>query len=232
MPHQIHCSLGYHFLNALDLPVFAGGVKKGVFSNTKHFDPAKEPSIPVTESELDVLIAAEQQAYIAYKSGGVAQKAPYIIARKLLVSKIDLIAGYVDIVADGDAKIISIAGFEATSFGDFAKPGKPVVPKEILITQGKLSGVLHAECESFGPNHQYGCIVTEGQPLSSNVKIDDNGQLQLPPNQSYYLWNDLNHNRKKTFSGLKEGVNYYFYYYVVNNLGVSPLSTSHTRISG
>ena len=232
MPHQIHCSLGYHFLNALDLPVFAAGIKKGVFSNAKYFDPSKEPAIPVTESELEVLIAAEQQAYTAYKSGGVSQKAPYIVARKLLVSKIDLIAGYVDIVADGDAKIIATAGFEATSFGDFAKSGKPVAPKEIMITQGKSTGILLAECESFGPNHHYGCIVTEGEPLSANVKIDDNGQLQLPPNQSYYIWNDLNHNRKKTFSGLKEGVKYYFYYYVVNTLGVSPLSAVHAKISG
>jgi len=230
MPHQVHSSLGYHFLNAEDLPVFAEGVKAGVYEHPEYFDPEKDPAIPVTESELKVLITAERQAHVAYKRGGLAQKVPYIIARKLLVSKIDLMAGYVDVIAAGNPKIIILGGFEPTYFGDFAKPGIPGAPLHVTITNAKSTGILYAECESFGPAHQYGCIMTEGQPLADRISIDGNGHLIIPANQPYKIWGDFNHNRKKQFWGLTKGVEYYFYFYVVNNYGVSSLSEVVSRI--
>ena len=224
MPHQVHCSLGYHFLNAQDLPFFAEAVRVGVFTHPEYFNPDKEPSIPVSESELNVLITAEKQAFKAYKQDGLTQKVPYIIARKLLVSKIDLLAGYVDIVAAGNPKVIIIGGFEPTYFGDHAKHGIPESPLKIIISNGQSTGQLLAECESFGPSHQYGCIMTEGQPLGSGITIDGNGHIIFPANQPYRIWGDFNHNRKKQFNGLTNGVEYYFYFYVINNFGVSSLS--------
>jgi len=224
MPHQIHCSLNYHFLSAVNLPLFADKVKTGVFGNPKNFDPSKEPSLPITEAELSVLIAAEQQAYAAYKQGGLSQKAPYIVARKLLVSKIDLLAGYVEVVAAGEAGVIAMAGFEPTYFGEAGKQGLLTAPIEIIVSHGSVAGAINAECESFGSAHQYGCIVTEGQPLSKEISIDAAGHLVLPAGLPYRLFFDLNHNRKKHFTGFTKGVDYHFYFYVINNLGVSALS--------
>ncbi len=224
MPHQIHCSLNYHFLSANDLPPFANGVKKGLFDNVTVFNSSKEPTLPVTESELSVLIAGEVQAYAAYKTGGAAQKVPYILARKLLVAKLDAIAGYVDVLSGGDASVIALAGFAPTYFGDFSKSGIPSPPQEVAVSNGTTSGSIHAECESFGPQHQYGCIVTEAVPLSADIKIDNAGHLLIPANQPYNIFFDLNHSRKKHFVGLKAGVEYHVYFYVVSNYGVSLLS--------
>ncbi len=228
MPHQIHCSLNYHFLSAINLPVFADKVKTGVFGNPKNFDPSKEPSLPITEAELSVLIAAEQQAYSAYKLGGLSQKAPYIVARKLLVSKIDLLAGYVEVVANGDAGVIALAGFEPTYFGEAGKQGLLTAPIEVILSHGTVAGAINAECESFGSAHQYGCIVTEGHTLSKDIAIDTAGHLILPAGMAYRIFFDLNHNRKKHFTGLTKGVDYHFYFYVINNNGVSALSKAVT----
>lgn len=233
MSQTIHCSLSYHEKKIETLPVFATEVSQGVFGNPTTFKLTGTPAIPFTQAAFNALISNEQTAYAAYKQGGNAQKPAFNIARTALMGGLDKMAIYVDSVANGDANVIILSGFEPTSGagGATLAKTKATAPQTVKVTNGVSTGEIDAECESFGTGHHYGCIVSEGQALSASTKLNAQGQLMIDPNQTHRIILDLNSDRKKRFTGLTKGTDYYFYFYVVNTGGVSPLSVVVDKMS-
>ena len=78
----------------------------------------------------------------------------------------------------------------------------------------------------------YGCILVAGQPLPDGVSLNGSGRLiarggkamNALAQHEIFIIIDLNKSRKKHFTGLKKGVDYYFYFYAGNSAGVSQLS--------
>ena len=227
MPDRIHSGLGYHNYSGSNLPVFGGGVQLGIKNNPTVFDPTK---VPVADTQFTTLISNEETTYAAYKKGGMAQKPAYLTARAALMAALDNTAVFVDNIANGDEKIIIMAGYKPTN-STTGNPVKPTAPQTITITNGVSTGELNAECESFGIEHIYGCIVSAGVPLPAGITITATGQLIIPAGQTNVIIHDVTVQRKKQFTGLTKGVDYYFYFYVSNTEGVSPLSVAVSKMS-
>lgn len=97
------------------------------------------------------------------------------------------------------------------------------------------SGELIAKCVAQAGAKYYGCIMTEGGPLPSSFEITSDGKIIPPLDNPSGAGNgsgegvtgfqiDLTSQREKHFTGLTKGKTYYFYFYLVNAAGVSPLS--------
>ncbi len=232
MPLTIHCSLSYHESKIETLPVFANGVSLGVYGNPTVFDPKGAMPPPYSQADFTTFITNEETAYAAYKQGGKAQKPAFNAARTALMGGLDKMATYVDAIANGDENIIMLAGFVPTGLiGGAAKMASPLAPQLVKVENGASTGELNAECESYHLNHHYGCIVSEGKPLSSGTKLNAQGQIIIDPAQTNRIFIDVNNERKKKFTGLTKGTDYFFYFYVVNTGGVSPLSVAVDKMS-
>ena len=234
MSQTIHCSLSYHNDPIESLPTFASGVRQGIANNPTVFDPKGNVPPPITDNQFDLLISTEQGTYATYKNGGQAQKPAFTVARAALIAGLDKTAEYVDSIANGDANIIILAGYKPTGIaggGLTAKMAAATAPQTVKVTNGVSTGELDAECETFHAGHHYGCVVSEGQPLSSGTKLNAQGQLIIDPQQTNRIIIDVNGERKKKFTGLTKGTDYFFYFYVVNSGGVSPLSVVVDKMS-
>ena len=216
-----HCSAGYHEESASDLAVSASNVQVATETNSTLF-----PASPVTKAEWLVLIAALVTFYGNYKKGGINAKPDYITSRGNVMAAMDKTAFYVESIALGDSKIIIKGGYIPTSITALQKTDVEIAPEKVVVKSGTSTGISTAYCETFGPDHNYGCVVSEGQPLAANVFINPEGQLIIPLGQTNTIIHDINKQREKKFSGLKKGVDYYYYFYVVNTIGASPLSTA------
>jgi len=230
MPNKVQCSLSYHQASAEHLPVFGLGVKQGIKNNPTVFDPAKTPAPPVTDTQFETLIGNDEETYAAYKKGGSAQKPAYLAARSALITALDDTAVYVDTIANGDENIITLAGYTPT-YVSKNKPTVPTAPKKVTAETGDSTGEMITECETFDKNCQYGCIVSEGQPLPAGIAITADGLLFLPAGLTNRIIFNLNRERVKKFTGLTKRVDYYFYYFVINAAGVSPLSEGVEKMS-
>ena len=63
------------------------------------------------------------------------------------------------------------------------------------------------------------------------ITLNQQGQLIINAGQTFRILHDLNNERKKKFTGLTKGTDYFFYFYVVNSGGVSPLSVVVDKMS-
>ena len=105
----------------------------------------------------------------------------------------------------------------------------------VKLERGATSELI-SRCLAIKGAKYYGCIMTEGAPLPDNFFITPDGRIIAPVGKPLSggmesgseltgFQIDLTSQREKHFTGLKPGSTYYFYYYVVNSAGVSPLST-------
>jgi len=104
----------------------------------------------------------------------------------------------------------------------------------VVVVKRGVPGELITTCAIVPKAKYYGCIMLEGGPLPPGFNISADGKITIidggNPNPSPNPGNvvslqfDLNEKRLKSFTDLKPGVTYFFYYYVVNAAGVSPLS--------
>lgn len=217
-----HCSLSYHNMPLDQVENFALGVKAGYFGNNPPFT-----LLPFTESDYNDRISKYVETRADYVNGGLTQKGPFLLAKTNLMDATDKLAFEVDKVANGDADIITLAGFVPTKSGSSGgdKPTQPVV----TVKRG-ISGELIATCAQVPGAKHYGCIVTEGAPLPPFINITADGKIVIkgtdvaPVPEVTGLMVDLTDQREKHFTGLKHDATYYFYYYAVNASGVSPLS--------
>lgn len=231
---KIKCSLAFHKAKLDTIPTIAGGVRDGVYGNPTPFDTP-----PMLETDFQALITDYQTKRDAYKQGGLAQKGPFLNAKDNMMEGMDTMAAYVDTVADGDANVITLAGFVPTK-GTTSEQPDPVQPTGVTVKHG-TTGILYAECDNQPQAMGYGCIMTVGEPLPSNVVMNGVGQLLVSDSGDVGGTDetavsasdgmvtgtfDLNPNRKKTFRNLTPGVFYYFTFYAYNATGVSSLSAS------
>ena len=204
------------------LPAFAIKTKQGMKNNPLKFIPA---SIPVGYTALGLLITNDQEAYANWKAGGAPEELLFNTARELLLAALDDNADYVDVIADGDAAIIKLSGYSASSVTD-SKALLPAQPQTLTINTGgtMLSGRMDAECERIDGAIAYGCIVSVGGPLSADFLLNLQGQLNEPIGNLHQIIHDVTLQRKKSFWNFVKGTDYYFYFYVINAAGVGPLS--------
>jgi hypothetical protein len=101
----------------------------------------------------------------------------------------------------------------------------------IVEVKRGIANELIASCQVIDNARNYGCIVTEGAPLSDTNIIDASGRLiwtidpLAPPVIPFAsVQFDFNIQRVKSFQGLKHDVTYYFYFFAVNATGVGPVS--------
>jgi hypothetical protein len=177
---------------------------------------------PYTDVQLLAIETAEEGTYLAYKTGGEAQKANYDIAHKVSLKAMDDTADYVDETAQGDTDIIALGSFKPTNTSR-VKAVKPVQPTGVVVKRDAADGEMLASCDSVGESHKYGCIVSD-LLLPTGISINAGGQIKFPSGMLANVIIDLNQSRNKKLIGLVSGTMYYFYFYIVNAAGVSTLS--------
>jgi len=219
---KIRCSIAYHRIGVTQLDGFALGVRDGIYGNAATF-----ATPPLTLAEFELLITDQSNTRAAYENGGSAQKGPYQAARQALMVGLDTLSNYVNTVADGDENIVLLSGFVPTK-GSSSKIPKPVEVTGVTIKRGS-KGEFFAECDTQAGVVSYGCIVSAGQPLSSEIEINEGGQLTVPksePTEGKAEGDifDFGIKRRKTFINLTPGITYYFVFYAANAEGVGPLS--------
>ena len=227
MQNRIHPAKGYHEDGPTELANTLLGVKNGIGNAPKIFDPAGTTLLPFTQPQYSTILLNYNTDYGAFNKGGVAQKGQYLLSHAIAMDCLDKSADYIDIIANGDPAIIILGGMKPT----YSKGLNSLVaetlhaPMNITVVHGETPGIIKAFCESFGKNTNYGCLVSVGKPLDAGISINQSGQLMIPAGTVItQIIHDLNHGRIKTFTSLTKGVDYYFYFYVINTLGVSTLS--------
>jgi hypothetical protein len=222
-------SLSFHILSPDLFDTFAVGIRDGIYGN-----PTEFATPPITQISLQALIDDYINKRAAYKQGGKAQKGPYLAARTALMAALDLLAGYVNELADGNADLIWLSGYAPTKANSSVVP-VPGIPQLRELARG-ATRELFAECKPVNYADYYGCILIQGMPLPPFIGLNGNGQLEAiaiesdipdeykPVNGSIVAAFDLTKSRRKHFVGLLKGIDYYFYFYAVNATGVSPLS--------
>ena len=235
---RIKCSLSFHNYRLDTIPVFAGGVRDGIFGNNLVF-----ATPPIGLPDVQLLIDTYLNTRYAYKQGGLAQKGPFLTAKDALMEGLDSLAEYVNTVSDGDPNIITLSGFVPTK-GSVSDAPPPATPTDIKITRGEDSGELLAECNKISYAVSYVCIMTVNEPLPPDISINAAGQLYInggpdggqaeasaaPPTLAAIM--DFNTSRKKKFVNLQPGTIYYFAFFAVNAAGVSALSNSEKLMCG
>ena len=91
-------------------------------------------------------------------------------------------------------------------------------PKATLI-----DAFSKTQCEDFLARADNFFITPDGRIIAPIGKPLSGGMESGSELTGFQI--DLTSQREKHFTGLKPGSTYYFYYYVVNSAGVSPLST-------
>ena len=177
---------------------------------------------PYTDIQYVAIKKTEDDTYLAFKTGGEAQKPNYEIAHKVSMKAMDDTADYVDDTAQGDPNIIALGSFKPTNTTR-VRAVKPVQPTGVVVKRDIADGEMLAFCDSVGENHKYGCIVSDVL-LPSGISINAGGQIKYPSGMLANVIMDLNQSRIKKFIGLVSGTMYYFYFYIVNAAGVSTLS--------
>jgi hypothetical protein len=193
----------------------AGAVVAGLTAHAVEF-----PAPPITVVALQALLTTYGTTLIAYKRGGLDQKAPFLNAKAALLDALDDLANYVDTVADGNEELITDAGFVPSKTTPTPLP-PPDQPNQVLVTRGQNRGVVTVECPVIAGAEYYGMVYTEGVPLTW-VNFSQ-GHFEVGSTNAPFVI-DVTKARKKTVKEMKVGVLYYFYMYASNATGVSTLS--------
>jgi len=232
---KVRSSFAYHTIKPDLLTNFAIGVRDGIFNN-----PTIYNTPPMTIIIFQGLIDGYTNARAAYKQGGLAQKGDYELAKKALIDALDQLAVYVSGVAQGNAALITEAGFVPTK-GNLTPITKPNQPTGVTLTRG-LPGELYADCDAAtGVDSTGGILIAESE-LPEGMGINELGQIVVtdmgssgpssgptPGPGSIRFIQDLNKNRRKKFTGLQIGTTYYLYMWAMNAGGVSPLSVGVSK---
>jgi hypothetical protein len=231
----IRCLLTFKKLRQADLPIFAVGVKDGVYGNATVF-----PAPPIMATDFEILIANYTNKLGLLKTGGSAQRPGFEAAKTALTDGLVNTASYVDTLVNGDENIVILAGYKPSKpySSDVAKPTK--LNGATLKRDDQESGKLIAECATQNGVNAYVCIITEGAPAPSNINITSAGQLilqgdsnPLPPTSStdgsdatnpIMAAFDFNQNRRKEFTELTPLKTYYAVFFAINAGGVGPFS--------
>lgn len=227
-----HCRVNYHGFNGTDLDTLAHLVAEGIYSTGSPFSTP-----PITKTVYEELVSVFHEKYEAYKNGGKAQKGPYETARENLIEALDTLVEYVDGLPGLTDAIIETAGFVPAKSGQSATV-PPTTPTGVVMEQG-ASGEIITYSDAQPGDNSYGCFFTSYTPMPEGFGINNAGQIIIvndkpvpapPPGADpsadgpRTIIIDLNKSRKKRFSGLIKGVEYFACYWASNTAGVSQLS--------
>ena len=218
-----HCKLNYHEFNGADLDTFAHLVADGFYANNPPFTAP-----PLTEVAFTALADTFHEKYEAYKNGGKAQKGYYTVARTNLITALDDIAHYVDGLAGVDDGMIQLAGYTPTKTGDTKAvvPAAPVIEKIIRVGKGTLNPV----CKTSPGADSYGCLILDKPTTDGLIFID--GMLIVNDDFKGEFRHIVTKGRSKTFTNLKSGTEYWFFFYAINSAGVSGFSAGASEVCG
>ncbi len=223
---KIRCRVtSFHNVRIGQLSPLAVAVKNGVYTHATLF-----PLPPITAIVFQGFIDSYVTTYGIYEDGGSAQQGAYRTAETNLTNAMDTMAIYVDSVANGDANIITTAGFVPTK-GTASPVPAPVILENIELTRGN-TGQLLAESEKQEGVDVYICLLTPNEPPPANMKIvggqlvleNDNGTTTPLTTAVPAAVLDFNKSRKKKFIGLTPGTMYYFTFFGINAQGVGDFS--------
>jgi len=216
------CKLSYHSYGKTALDTFANGVKNGIFSN-----PTVFATPPLTEDELKHIIADYSTALADYEAYGKTYKTAYLNAKGKLMSTLDVIAAYVNGVANGDPSIISLAGYLPTAGSSQAAPMLEKI-LTVVVTATNVSGQVIIETPAITGKGVtgYGLILVSGAPLT--VDNFSKGIFNLTAIADQKVIIDFTKGKKKVIDGLDSSMVYYGYMFATNSVSVSPLSDVRT----
>ena len=218
--YNIRCSRSFHTDPVSGLGDFYVIVQTGIFGNALTF-----ANPPFTKVETDLSYNIFINARAEYTKGGSAQEPAYVAAYGEIIKKLNKLADFVDGIAVGDRQKIILSGFNPTT--NLLQKGTSTYPSQptgVTFVADTPTGEIHTSCDYHDGKVTYGCIVSEGQPLRDGITISKDGQVKIPPCLNTII-QSVSHQRQKEFTGLTPGINYYFYYYVVNTAGASPISS-------
>ena len=216
-----HCTLGYHQLGSEGLELKATQVGSSIYGNPI---PFVNPIVP--EATYYSGLQDYNMARVEYAALGITKKTAYTNARKKMIDTMDLLADYVDGIANGDESIIVLSGF--TPSAAVAQSNLPLEKiSNFTVRRTANDGELMVEIPAI-TNHgsiNYLCVCSQGVPLSGLAIVD--GRLNLEQ-VNHPVSIDFNKSRKKLFKSLTAGVNYSFYVFASNTVSVSPISDVKT----
>ena len=175
----------------------------------------------ISKAAFEKLAKDYHDTYTAYFNGGLNQKGAWLTAKDALIVALDKIADDVDDVAQGNESIIEEGGFTSIKIHRSRK-NIPPVPEIDEVIRGEHETIL-ASCKPIEPNIYYGCILSEGGPLSEEVVIIGN-KIYIPKNNPTDIIIDESKGRKKVFTNLVSMTTYYVYFFARNSAGVSLLT--------
>lgn len=217
----VHCKLDYHRFGTAGLENKATQVSNGIFNNASHF-----PSPPFIGTEFINIQTDFSTAAADYDTYGAVKKTAFISAKKKLISLMDVLAVYVDGIANGDESIIILSGFTPTS--STPQNNIPLVRIDSFNAQRTSNpGEIAVEIPAIKGHGSisYYCICSEGAPISNIAII--NGQITLDSTTNKVRY-DYAKSRKKLFQSLTIGTTYYFYVFASNTVSVAPISEAKT----
>ena len=220
MNYIIICSREYRYATIQVVQDLITEVSTGILAY-----PLKFTAPPFTKLEADAVVSEFISCKNAFHNGGKAQEPAWNKAFADGIQFLDKTADYVDGVAKGDADTITLSGHKPIHVHGRV-PAQ--IPGEVMvITHIKESsrGQIIVESELMGDNVHYGCIMVQGMALPAGFSIDDKGLIIFPPCTAK-IYHSVSNQKKKSFTGLVTGVDYYIYFYVVNAAGAGPVSTA------
>lgn len=227
----IKCLLTFKKLPIADRPIFATGVKDGVYGNPTVF---VAPPIPQADFELFITEYTEKRSL--YERGGEAQKPAWEAANANLIKALVTTAEYVNTLVYGNENIVILAGYRPSKSNSSNVP-KPTKLKGVTLKRDEEnSGKLIAECKAQAGVNAYVALLTEGAPLPPEIVISETGQLVIKetgepiklaaPDAAGAIKGifDFNQLRRKEFVGLTPLSTYYVVFFGINAGGVGSLS--------
>src|SRR5947208_3148517 len=128
------------------------------------------PGLPTSTADLDALIVTFEQAQAKKSSKATADFLAFELARLNLETALGDNGGYVNIVAKGDATIVSQSGhpsYETT--GKTPDYGPPAAPSNVVLRHGVISGSCVAR---YTPTR--GRSVNEAQVCTADPTVEAN----------------------------------------------------------
>lgn len=219
-----YCMMSYHRSTVSELDTFSNGVENGVYSNITIFlEPPFNQAAFAANKDSFAIAAAEYATY------GNTKKVAFQEARETLINTLDALAAFVDETASGNESIILLAGFVPSSAS--LQNNLPLEKINYFVlkrTENSGEVVVEIPAISGYGNINYHCICIESKELENHYIT--NGQLKLDTKDNNVVL-DSNKSRRKIFTRLTPGTNYYFYVYATNTVSVSSLSDAKTLMA-
>ena len=201
-----------------NLIVVGTRVANGIYN-----DPAQFASPAVTQAAFNATFTMFTDSVARYENAPKLEKTAMLAARKEMISVLDRLTVYVDDIANGDASLINLSGFEPTK--ENVNKSNPLAASEAFDVR-RTANLGEVEVEIHKMNGYeaiwYFVICSTSSNLPPNLIV--NGML----NCNAFDSEDkicLTKGRTKVFSSLQTGKMYYFYMIGANAVSVSPLSS-------